>query len=81
METPGQTGRRLLAALEDLAAQGAAAVLAGDFDAVAELQARTAAVGEKLGGLAEAWAGQQVGVSASESCRLPFAQAQSLARY
>jgi hypothetical protein len=52
METPGQTGGRLLAALDDLVTQEAAAVLAGDYGVIAGLQARTAAVGEKLSSLA-----------------------------
>ncbi len=52
METPAQTGGRLLAALDDLVTQEAAAVLAGDYAVIPDLQARTAEVGEKLGSLA-----------------------------
>ncbi len=52
METPAQTGGRLLAALDDLVTQEAAAVLAGDYALIPDLQARTADVGEKLGSLA-----------------------------
>ncbi len=52
METPGQAGGRLLAALDDLVTQEAAAVLAGDYGVIAGLQSRAAAVGEKLGALA-----------------------------
>lgn len=65
METPGQTGVRLLAALDDLVTQEAAAVLAGDFGVLPGLQARTAAVGEKLGSL--------TGDPAVAAMRLPVA--------
>ena len=52
METPAKTAVRLLDALKDLVAQEAAIVRAGDYAALAALQARTAALGEKLGELA-----------------------------
>lgn len=52
METPGQAGCRLLAVLEDLASQESAAVLAADFESVAALQVRAAAVAEKLSSFA-----------------------------
>jgi hypothetical protein len=40
METPAQRCARLVGAFEDLAGQEAAAVAAGDFEAVAAVQAR-----------------------------------------
>lgn len=52
METPGQSGRRLLAALEALVAQEAAAVHEGDFAALGELQDRCGEIGERLANLA-----------------------------
>jgi hypothetical protein len=52
METPAQTAARLLDALQDLVAQEAVIVRAGDYAELAALQARTAALGDKLGELA-----------------------------
>jgi N-acetyl-gamma-glutamylphosphate reductase len=42
VDTPAQTSRRLLAALEDLAAQETTAIAAGDFVALAKLTRRAA---------------------------------------
>ncbi len=44
MQTPAQRSARLVAALEDLAAQEEASLHARDFSAVAEIQLRTAAL-------------------------------------
>lgn len=52
METPGQCGRRLLAALDEIASAEAAAAHDGDFEALVELQARAGEVGERLAALA-----------------------------
>jgi hypothetical protein len=48
METPAQRCTRLAAALDDLAAQEAAALAAGDFDTVLALQDRAAPLVEFL---------------------------------
>jgi hypothetical protein len=52
METPAQTGRRLLAALDDVTHQEAAAIRDGDYASVAPLQALAAELGERLAALA-----------------------------
>jgi hypothetical protein len=52
METPAQTGGRLLAAFEELVAQESVAVNTADYPALAVLQERAAAVSGKLGALA-----------------------------
>ena len=48
METPAQTSRRLLAALEDLAAQETCALAAADFVSLAQLAQRAAPLVEHL---------------------------------
>lgn len=53
-ETPKQRGVRLASALEDLVAQEAACIEAGDLNGVADIQARTAEVVHELAACAEA---------------------------